>query len=186
MGGDKAVVELCGRPLISYPLEALRGIVDRIAVIAKSSTALPALPGVELWIEPDEPRHPLVGIVQALALSGDHPILACAADMPFVTPDLLQRLASTDLHGASAAVATCEGQLQPFPGLFAQPAAKPISAAIARGDARVTDEVAALQPVVLEVPEPETFLNLNAPWDVLQASALLGARRSASRHSASS
>jgi molybdopterin-guanine dinucleotide biosynthesis protein A len=186
MGGDKAVVELCGRPLISYPLEALRGIVDRVAVIAKSSTALPALPGIELWIEPDEPRHPLVGIVQALALCGDQPILACAADMPFVTPDLLQRLANTDLQGRPAAVCTCDRRLQPFPGLYAQQVAGPISAAIARGDARVTDEVAALQPVVVEVSEPETFLNLNAPWDVLQASALLGARRSASRRGSAS
>jgi molybdopterin-guanine dinucleotide biosynthesis protein A len=182
MGGDKAVVELCGRALISYPLEALRGVVDQLAVIAKSNTALPALPGVELWIEPDEPRHPLVGIVQALALAGGHPILACAADMPFVTPELLERLAHADLKGKPAAVAICAGQLQPFPGLYTQAAAQPITAAIAAGDARVTEEVAALQPLTIDVPDPESFLNLNAPWDVLQASALLSARRSAARH----
>jgi molybdopterin-guanine dinucleotide biosynthesis protein A len=183
MGGDKAVVELCGRALISYPLEALRGVVDQLAVIAKSSTALPALPGVELWIEPDEPRHPLVGIVQGLALAGGHPILACAADMPFVTPELLERLAHADLTGRPAAAATCQGRLHPFPGLYTQAAAAPLTAAIAAaGDARVTEEVAALQPLTIDVPQPETFLNLNAPWDVLQASALLSARRSAARH----
>jgi molybdopterin-guanine dinucleotide biosynthesis protein A len=40
-------------------------------------------------IEPDAPSSPLLGIVEALALAGDRPVLVCPADLPFVTPDPL-------------------------------------------------------------------------------------------------
>jgi len=53
IGGDKAIVELEGRPLVSYPLEALHEVCDRVAVVAKRQTLLPPLEGaVELWLEP--------------------------------------------------------------------------------------------------------------------------------------
>ena len=85
IGGDKAIVELPGRPLICYPLEAVREALGQVAVLAKADTELPSLPGVTVWIEPDARRHPLVGITQALALADGRPVLVCAADLPFVS-----------------------------------------------------------------------------------------------------
>ena len=67
IGGAKAVVELGGRPLIAYPLAALAAALSDVAVIAKADTELPMLPGITVWIEPDAPRHPLLGIAEALA-----------------------------------------------------------------------------------------------------------------------
>ena len=62
LGGDKAIVELEGRALVHYPLEALHEVCDDVVVVAKRDTLLPPLSGIaDLWIEPDEPRHPLVG-----------------------------------------------------------------------------------------------------------------------------
>ena len=66
IGGDKATVELEGRPLLLYPLAVLRAVLDDVAVVAKRATILPALdPDVEIWLEADEPRHPLAGVVRA-------------------------------------------------------------------------------------------------------------------------
>ena len=70
MGGSKLTVALRGRPLITYPLDALRAVLEEVAVIGKPDLRLPSLSGVMVWIEPQEPRHPLVGIVEALALAG--------------------------------------------------------------------------------------------------------------------
>src|SRR5919112_5249330 len=82
IGGDKAVVELANRPLLLYPLEALRSVTPEVAVVAKRDTALPSLAGeANVWVEPDEPRHPLTGIVHALRLSAGRPVLVVAADM---------------------------------------------------------------------------------------------------------
>lgn len=65
IGGDKAVVELDGRPLLHYPLAVVRAALGNVAVVAKSATSLPPLDsGVAIWLEPDEPRHPLAGILQ--------------------------------------------------------------------------------------------------------------------------
>src|SRR6478609_3299075 len=70
IGGDKAIVELEGRPLVLYPVEALHEVCDDVAVVAKRDSLLPALAGVaDLWVEPDEPRHPLAGVAHALHLA---------------------------------------------------------------------------------------------------------------------
>src|SRR5690242_17716131 len=65
-GRSKAAIEVAGRPLAAYPAEALSAVCERIAIVAKVGTDLPELDGVERWDEPDEPRHPVVGIVHAL------------------------------------------------------------------------------------------------------------------------
>ena len=47
IGGDKAIVELQGRPLISYPLEAVREALGQVAILAKADTKLPYVSGVD-------------------------------------------------------------------------------------------------------------------------------------------
>ncbi|MGB0094561.1 MAG: NTP transferase domain-containing protein, partial [Solirubrobacteraceae bacterium] len=105
MGGSKATVQLRGRPLISYPLEALQRALREVTVIAKADTELPQMPGVTVWIEPTTPRHPLVGIVQALALAAGRPVLIVAGDLPFVTAELLGDLARSAPGAAPAVIA---------------------------------------------------------------------------------
>jgi molybdopterin-guanine dinucleotide biosynthesis protein A len=170
IGGSKATVELNGRPLIAYPLAALSAALKDVAIIAKADTELPSLPGVTVWIEPQTPRHPLVGIVQALGLAGERPVFVCAADMPFVTPEVVIRLAHADPGGAPAVIASERGVGQPLLGCY-QPAA--VEALGRPGDqVALRDAVAAIGPRLLEV-EPETLFNINAPEDLLQAAAML-------------
>jgi molybdopterin-guanine dinucleotide biosynthesis protein A len=111
LGGAKATVALLGQPLISYPLRALRQAVGAVVVVAKMDSELPPLPGVEVWIEPDLPQHPLTGLVHALSLAGGSRIMVCACDLPLVTPALIQEIASADPGGAPAVIARSEGRL---------------------------------------------------------------------------
>jgi molybdenum cofactor guanylyltransferase len=175
VGGSKATVELCGRPLIGYPLAALQAVLDDVAVIAKADTALPSLPGVALWVEPESPRHPLAGIVWALGFAAGRSVLACAADLPFVTPALIERIVATDLGGAPAVVPTCGGALEPLLALYT-PRALPLLEAAARAPQRpLRDEVAAILPRQLEVGDRRPFFNVNSPHDLLRAAAMLEA-----------
>jgi len=115
IGGDKAIVTLAGRPLLSYPVQAMRGALDQVVVVAKPSTALPALGVVPVWEKPEQPSHPLVGIVEALRRALGGWVLVCAGDMPFVPVSLLQSLAALDPAGAPAVVASSAGRgLQPL------------------------------------------------------------------------
>jgi molybdopterin-guanine dinucleotide biosynthesis protein A len=105
IGGSKALVELGGRPLISYPLEAMRAALGEVVVIAKPDTKLPSLPGVPVRLEAETARHPIVGILEALANAAGRPVLVCAADLPFVTADVIRRIASADPSGSPAVIA---------------------------------------------------------------------------------
>jgi len=64
MGAPKAGIELAGEPLIERPLRAMREARLEAVVVAKPGTALPPL-DVPVWQEPEEPAHPLAGIVAA-------------------------------------------------------------------------------------------------------------------------
>jgi molybdopterin-guanine dinucleotide biosynthesis protein A len=177
IGGEKAIVELQGKPLICYPVEAVQQVLSRVAIMAKTGTRLPRLSGVAVWIEPESPRHPLTGITQALALAGGRPVLICAGDLPFVTPELIRRLVKADAGRAPAVVACAQERMQPLLGCF-QPKALDLLADAARaGTGRVTDAVAALEPVLLEVDDPDELFDVDSPDDLLLASAMLDRRR---------
>jgi molybdenum cofactor guanylyltransferase len=173
MGGSKLAVVLHGQPLIEYPLGALRLALPDVAVIAKSDVELPPLPGVMVWIEPDEPHNPLFGIVEALALAGGRPVLTCPADLPFVTPTLLIQLSQTLPEGAPAVVATCAGELQPLLGCYQARSAELLAASARQAEGDVAGAVAALQPRRIEVSNPVELFDVDSPEDLLIAAGMM-------------
>jgi molybdenum cofactor guanylyltransferase len=177
IGGSKAIVQLHGTPLIAYPLEAMRGALLEVVVVAKADTKLPSLVGATVWIEPAMPSHPLVGIMHALALAEGRPILVCAADLPFVTSELIAALASADPGGAPAVIASSDGHDQPLLGCYQPEALEQLQRPGLAPAAPVRDHVAALDPLLFEVGDPELLFNVDAPDDLLQAAAMLDARR---------
>jgi molybdopterin-guanine dinucleotide biosynthesis protein A len=177
IGGSKAVVELCGKPLISYPLEAVRKGLGELVIVAKPDTELPSLRGVAVWIEPATPRHPLVGILHALGLAGGRPVLVCAGDLPFVTAGVVAELVHADPGDAPAVIAVCQGAVQPLLGCYQPSAIGPLTYAARTGDVPLREAVAAIGPRWLELSDPELLFNVNTPDDLLQASAMLDRRR---------
>jgi molybdenum cofactor guanylyltransferase len=170
MGGAKATVLLRGRPLISYPLEALGAALGEVVVLAKAETELPSLPGTTVWIESDTMHHPAIGIAQALGLAGGRAVLVCAADLPFVTPGLVRELASGDPELAPAVVVSAQGIMQPLLGCYQPRAAHHLRASDERP---LREQVAELSPRIVEVDDPTELFNVNAPEDLLQAAAML-------------
>ncbi len=180
IGGAKALIQLQGRPLIEYPLDALRSVLDEVAVIAKPDTRLPELPGVTVWIEPPEPRHPLTGITEALRRAGGRPVVVCATDLPFVSAGVIRGLAGHRVPDAPAVVAGRDGEIQPLLGCYLPDAAALLSQAAAEGRAPLREVVQAIGASVFEVADPEVLFNVNSPQDLAQASAMLDDRRSVS------
>jgi molybdopterin-guanine dinucleotide biosynthesis protein A len=129
-------------------------------VVAKATTPLPPL-GIPVWHEPDAPVHPLLGIVTALERA-ERPVVAVGCDMPFVTAELLARLAA----GPEAAV-RAGGRLAPFPARY-EPAALPaLRDALARA-APVRATLAALDPVTIDVDE-HVVASVNTPQELAAA-----------------
>ena len=180
IGGSKATVQLAGTPLIAYPLRAMRDALGDVAIVAKTDTQLPSLPGVTVWIEPDEPRHPLVGIMQALALADRRPVVVCAADLPFVTGELIAELAGADPGRAPAVLAASEGNSQPLLGCYQPGALELLERTGSAPDRPLRECIAAIKPATLEVSDPDLLFNVNTPDDLLQAAAMLDTWRARS------
>jgi molybdopterin-guanine dinucleotide biosynthesis protein A len=113
IGGAKPSVALGSRPLLGYPLEAAADAGLEAVVVAKRSTRLPRV-DVEVVYEPEEPRHPLCGILTGLrfaaARSPAPAVVTIACDMPFITGSLLAWLAGQD----GPVMAQLEGRAQPL------------------------------------------------------------------------
>jgi molybdopterin-guanine dinucleotide biosynthesis protein A len=163
MGGSKATADLGGRPLVAWPLEALRAVLDDVVVVAKRATALPPL-DVPVWVEPDEPRHPRAGIVHALERADGRAVLACAVDLPLVTPLLVRTIAHAE--GTVAVVPRAGGRLQPLLARYEPAALAALRSAPA--DEPLTATVEALAPSVLEIADAEAFTNANTPEELAE------------------
>jgi len=164
LGGAKATATLAGRPLLAYPVAALAATLRRVAVVAKRDTALPELGEVPVWLEPDEPRHPLTGLLAALRRAEGRAVLACAADLPFVGPDLVGRIASAPAAGAPALVPRVHGRAQPLLARYEPEALAGLRAA--DPTAPLTETVLALGPALLDLADDRPFFNVNTPADL--------------------
>jgi molybdopterin-guanine dinucleotide biosynthesis protein A len=167
-GRSKAAIEVAGLPLAAYPAAALALVCERIAFVAKPGSELPRIPGVERWDEPEEPCHPLTGIVHALEHAGDA-VLVCGADMPYVTPDACASVIAGG-SAAPAAVAVAGGVVQPLLAVYAPAALDRLRAA--PPDARLTETVEALRPGRVALP-PAIVRSVNTPEDLAVAEAEL-------------
>jgi molybdopterin-guanine dinucleotide biosynthesis protein A len=160
-GVSKAMLELDGRPLAAHVAAALGEVCERVAIVCKSETELPELPGIERWDEPEEPRHPLTGIVHALE-QANGPVLVCAVDMPWVTADACRSLLDA-APGSPAAVAVAEGEMCPVFGVYSPDVLYPLRAG--PPDAPLRETVAALEPARVALP-PALLRSVNHPEDL--------------------
>ena len=161
MGQPKALVPLGGRPLISWPLAAAAEAGLEAVVVAKPGSALPPI-DVAVWDEPAEPAHPLTGLIAALERAR-RPIVALACDMPFVTPDLIARLAAAQGNAAPRGEA--------FPARY-EPSALPVLRAGLQREAAVRQVLAELGVAEIEADAAE-LTGINHPEALARAEAAL-------------
>ncbi len=164
MRAPKALVELGGRPLVSWPIAAALEAGLEVVVVAKPGSPLPPL-GVPVWEEPQRPAHPLTGIVAALERAGPRGVVALACDMPFVSPALIARV------GARVDVAVPAGEA--FPARY-PPAALPVLRAALEREAPLRAVLAELGAAAITAGgPPHELLGVNDPETLARAAALL-------------
>ncbi len=175
LGGAKASVGLAGKPLIAYPIAALAGAGIEAVVVAKPGSGLPPLP-CPIVREPEEPRHPLAGVVTALRRFPGRPLVAVACDMPLLEPALLAHLAAAP---GPLVLPEVDGELNPFPGRYEASLLPALEEALA-AEEPLRETLAQLQPRRLDAEElgrfgpPEQVLfNVNTPTDLERARRLL-------------
>jgi molybdopterin-guanine dinucleotide biosynthesis protein A len=176
MGRDKSALLLGGRALVDRAVLALRGVSDNIRLVGGTADEVAGWGRVA-----DVYRDwgALGGLHAALAASTTPWAAVLACDLPFVTPELLTRLA--DLRGEFDAVAPvqADGITQPLCALY--------NVAICRAQATELIESGERRPIALLqsirtrwVPFSEIadldgashfFDNINTPDDYARAAA---------------
>jgi molybdopterin-guanine dinucleotide biosynthesis protein A len=108
------MLDLAGRPLVSYPLAAVEKAGLEPVVVAKRDSELPSLT-CRVIREEETPRHPICGVVAALRYAGERPLVAVGCDMPFTGAALLAWLGSAP---QPLVVPSLGGRLQPLPARY--------------------------------------------------------------------
>lgn len=169
------MVELAGRPMLARVVATVGSAGLDPVVVAKPDTELPQV-DCRVLSEPDEPRHPLTGLLTALRASAGRGVVAIACDMPLVPAKLLRWLAGLDEE-----IAVCEaaGMLHPLLGRYSSAAIPQLELGLAEG-AAMRDVVVGLRPRIVGEAELARFgdpgrilFNVNEPADLVAAEQLL-------------
>ena len=184
-GGDKCLIELDGRSLLSRTIDRLRPQAAAIALNANGDAArfstfgLPVLPDTV-------PGHvgPLAGILAAMewaAGQGATHVLTVAGDTPFF-PDTLSEKLQGALHGNDhgIAIAATRGNADklwrhPTFGLWPVGLRDDLKQTLHDGTRKVVvwADRHGVAPALFEVGEIDPFFNINTTEDLARAKSLL-------------
>ncbi len=177
MGRDKAVVELDGRPLISYPVCALRSVELDVVLALRSGQEIPArLEDVSVVHDEFKDAGPLGGLHALLKWLPGEWALVVSCDQPFIRVNLLHGIMSHANCTAEAVVARTPERLQPMPGLYRKSCLPIVEEALERGERRIQDVLRSLSLCELAGEdldsldlEHSSFINVNTPRNLLEA-----------------
>jgi molybdenum cofactor guanylyltransferase len=193
MGRDKAWVELAGRPLVRWVLDALLETTDLQLIVARSVGRLGTL-GVRVVADRFDVRAPLTGIHAGLKAAETDLCVVVACDLPLVRPALVKLL--TDRIGLAQAIVPYVGDvalpaldpgapvrdagLQPLLAGYRRTCLEPLEDLLELGAIPTTALVSMLAARILTPddwhqadPDGRSFFNVNTPEDVAHAAHIL-------------
>lgn len=179
MGSDKGQLQLGGNSFVEIIAAALAAIAETIRTVSAKGVAAGA-PGL-MNVADVYPRWgALGGLHTALAACNSPWAAVVACDLPFVTPDLFQRLATLREDFDAVVPVQSDGRPQPLCALYrCQPCLPEAANLIVAGERRPRALLATLK--TRWVPQTELddlagaanfFSNINTPDDYARAIAL--------------
>ncbi|MGD9786245.1 MAG: molybdenum cofactor guanylyltransferase MobA [Hyphomicrobiaceae bacterium] len=189
--GDKGLLELDGRPMLSHVIERLGPQVGALALNANGDPARFAPFGLPVIADTVAGyAGPLAGVLSGLRwaardCSSTRYVLTASTDAPFLPGDLAERLMSAleaepALGGRRIALARSQGHLHPVIGLWPVDLAADLEQALGSGVRKVlawTDRHGTLgvdfPPVRFGGTEVDPFFNANTPAELDEARRLL-------------
>jgi molybdopterin-guanine dinucleotide biosynthesis protein A len=172
-GGDKALVDLGGQPMIGHVIARIRPQASALAIGANGNPARFARFGLPVLPDPIEGfAGPLAGVLAGLQWArqiGAQFLVTAPADNPFLPSDLVRRLLDC-IGTAEGAVARSRGILQPTAALWRASLARDLAAWLCDENRRaVHDWIEARRTVTVDFPDDENgdrFFNVNTPADL--------------------
>jgi molybdenum cofactor guanylyltransferase len=170
MGGvDKGLVELAGRPLIEWVLDALAPQVGALLINANRHREIYARYGLPVIADLDPGFNgPLAGMLSAMRAARTDWILTVPCDGPLLPPDLASALIASLVSGDASLATVTEGdRIHPVYALMPVSLEPALSADLAAGTRRVADWVARQGPALANFSDrPQAFSNINSAEEV--------------------
>lgn len=177
MGGrDKGLVEVAGRPMIEYVLEALRPQVNTVLINANRNMETYARYGAAVIPDALPGFHgPLAGMASGMGAAHTPLIMTVPCDSPFVPTDLVQRLASAKQDAnAEIAVAHDGKRMQPVFSMLDTALLNALETFLGRGERKIDRWFAEHRITIVDFSDrPETFINVNTPEEVSRVEAII-------------
>jgi molybdopterin-guanine dinucleotide biosynthesis protein A len=179
MGCDKAALELNGRPLLAWVVEALRAAFGGVVVVGPPERAA-LVPGERIVPDAYPGQGPLGGIATALRHAGGVRVFVAACDMPFLQPALARYL-STVAPDAAACVPRSDHGVEPLCGRYGHRCLPVAEALLAEGDRALAALLARVDARIVEPdewrahdPSGRSLVNLNtlAEWETARRTFL--------------
>lgn len=188
-GGDKALADLDGRPMLAHVVDRLGAVADPVVLNCRPEQVDPfrdALSSVSVTVRVATDSTldcgPLAGIRTALDAVDAEYAAVVACDMPLVDPDFLAALADRATGHDAALVRLDDGWLRTTQAVYRTGSTREAAAAAlsepGNGDGRIVDAFDALDIVVVDgldgLPGNErTFFDVNTPADLARARELV-------------
>lgn len=180
-GGDKCLLALGGRPVLTHVIARIRPQVAALALNANGDPARFA--AFDLAVLPDSVPDfagPLAGVLAAfdwavqVAPEAGH-VLTVPADTPFLPRDLVARLAAAIDATHDTALAESGGRLHPVVGLWPLARRDALRLALEEGLRKVEDWTGRLAAarITFDAVPVDPFFNVNDPDDLAAATRLL-------------
>lgn len=166
MGGDKALLDVDGQPLVHHVAQRLATVCTSV-LVAPGARRLPSMPWRQV---PDHAtgEGPLGGIIGGLAAASTPLVAVVAVDMPHVDPALLVSLAHA-WDGGAAVVPVAGGRPQPLHAVYAVAALADLTTAFADGDRSVSRVLRRVGAAFLEIGDDDRWAgDLDTPEDLLR------------------
>jgi molybdenum cofactor guanylyltransferase len=175
-GKDKGLIQLSGRPLIEYIIEAIAEQTSNIMINANRNIARYSEYGHPVIADTlDDFQGPLAGFATGMEQVQTPYIVTLPCDGPFVPDDLVARMIKAlKQENAEIAVAHDGTRMQPVYALLPVTLLQDLKSFLASGDRKIDRWYAQHQFALADFSDRrDSFLNINTPDDQEKIQAIL-------------
>ena len=178
MGQDKCSLVLAGDSLLQRIVSRLSQLDSQIILVLARGQSTPiskTTPQVEVTLDVQNGKGPLVGIYSGLKASSDYHSIAVACDMPFINIELIRYMFRI-AHGFDVVMPRLRGMIEPLHAIYSVGCLGTMERMLRKDNLQIRGLLQAVKTRYIEEseinlfdPEHRSIFNINTPADLEKA-----------------